>query len=85
MKQRHIDWVWFWLILATPGIALAHCDVPCGIYSPWIMTLAAKTVWTMVKKMLDLKVPGDGASDKEYTEHHNTVLKSHYLLEGSVA
>ena len=70
-----INWVWFWLVLLTPGIALAHCDVPCGIYSPWIATLAAKTVWTMVKKMLDLKQPGDHASDVDVTAYHNTVMR----------
>ena len=32
----------------------AHCDVPCGIYDPHLAAVAAKTVYTMVKKASDL-------------------------------
>lgn len=32
-------------------IAHAHCDVPCGIYDPHDMQLAAKTVHKMVEKI----------------------------------
>ena len=70
-----IDWLWFALVFLTPGIAFAHCDIPCGIYSPWIATLAAKTVWTMVKKMLDLKTPADHAPDAEIHAYHNTISR----------
>ena len=70
-----INWLWFWLVLLTPGIAFAHCDIPCGIYSPWIATLASKTVWTMVTKMLALKTPADNAPDAEIHAYHNTVSR----------
>ena len=70
--KRMIDWVSFWLVLLTPTLAFAHCDIPCGIYSPWIATLAAKTVWTMVKKILDLKQPAAGA---ETIAYHNTLSR----------
>ena len=74
MRWR-IDWVSFGLVLLTPAIAFAHCDIPCGIYSPWIATLAARTVWTMVKKILDLKTPQDGASEVAFHAHHNTIAR----------
>lgn len=69
-----IDWVSFWLVLLTPALAFAHCDIPCGIYSPWIATLAAKTVWTMIKKILDLKTPQDGP-EIDFHNHHNTIAR----------
>lgn len=40
--------------------ALAHCDIPCGIYDPYAAKLAAKTVLTMVQKINEL--PQENAS-----------------------
>ena len=59
------------------GIAplYAHCDVPCGIYDPHTAALAAKTVYTMVKKMTDLPVPGDGSKPSEVLEYRNTIVR----------
>lgn len=34
--------------------ALAHCDIPCGIYDPHSAQLAAKTMLTMVQKINEL-------------------------------
>lgn len=70
-----IDWLWFAFILLTPGIAFAHCDIPCGIYSPWIATLAAKTVLTMVQKIKALARPGASAPDADALAYHNTLSR----------
>src|SRR3989338_434289 len=45
----------------------AHCDVPCGIYDPHTAALAAKTVYTMVKKMTALP--------KDKLEYRNTIVR----------
>ena len=52
----------------------AHCDVPCGIYDPHGAAIAAKTVWTMCKKVTDLP--------KEDTlEYRNTVVRMVHTKE----
>ncbi len=51
----------------------AHCDVPCGIYDPHQAAVAAKTVFTMDKKLTELPTPG--ASAQEQLEHRNTVVR----------
>lgn len=61
------------LLCIEPGYA--HCDVPCGIYDPHTAAIAAKTVFTMVKKVTDLKAPGSSASPEEVLEHRNTVIR----------
>ena len=45
----------------------AHCDVPCGIYDPSGAKIAAKTVKTMVSKILDLEKNKESISFTEYT------------------
>lgn len=67
-------WFWFLAVLLLPSIAYAHCDIPCGIYSPEAALLAAKTVWTLVKKMMDLKVPAN-ASTVEVETFENTISR----------
>ncbi len=67
-------WFWFLAVLLLPAIAYAHCDIPCGIYSPEAALLAAKTVWTMVKKIMDLKVPSNAGS-AEVEMFQNTVSR----------
>ena len=59
------------------GIELlhAHCDVPCGIYDPHLAGVAAKTVYTMVKKIADLPTPDPKASPSEVLEYRNTVIR----------
>lgn len=68
-------WLWFFAILLVPSVAYAHCDIPCGIYSPEAALLAAKTVWTLVKKILDLKAPASGASPAEVDAFENTISR----------
>lgn len=53
----------------------AHCDVPCGIYDPHTAAIAAKTVYTMCKKVTDLPTPPSGASAQESLEHRNTIIR----------
>ena len=67
-------WFWFLAILLVPSIAYAHCDVPCGIYSPEAALLAAKTVWTLVKKIMDLKVPSN-SNPAEVNAFQNTISR----------
>ncbi len=62
----------FLAMLLVPSIAYAHCDVPCGVYSPEAALLAAQTVWVLVKKILDLKVPAPGAAQAEVDAFQNT-------------
>ena len=51
----------------------AHCDVPCGIYDPHLAAVAAKTVYTMNKKLTEL--PAAGSSPQEQLEHRNTIVR----------
>ena len=43
----------------------AHCDIPCGIYTPEPALTAAKTVIKMVEKIQELKPPGFPVLDIE--------------------
>src|SRR6266545_4295692 len=52
--------------LAPPSVALAHCDIPCGIYDPHMAQIAALTVIRMVQLIEGLAKPGDGASKEEW-------------------
>jgi len=51
-----------------PGIAQAHCDIPCGIYDPIAAKIAAQTVQKMVLRIQALEAPagGDGAAMVDY-------------------
>lgn len=42
-------------LLPFYGDVLAHCDIPCGIYSLEVAKIAAKTVKTMSEKIQDSK------------------------------
>ncbi len=39
--------------------ALAHCDIPCGIYEPVIAKIAAKTVLRMCLQLKEIPLPDD--------------------------
>lgn len=43
--------------IASPATVEAHCDIPCGIYTPNPAQVAAQTVEKMVQKLLELKTP----------------------------
>ena len=55
--------------------AQAHCDVPCGIYDPSTAQIAAKTVYTLTKKIIELPVPAAGAKPEEQRAFANTVTR----------
>lgn len=46
-------------------IAYAHCDIPCGIYDPHQMQLAAHTVIRMTSMINDLKISSENPSFEE--------------------
>lgn len=66
---------WFLAIMLLPSVAYAHCDIPCGIYSVEAVLLGAKTVWTMVKKITDLRHPAPNAPQAEVDAFENTVSR----------
>ena len=51
---------------APPREALAHCDIPCGIYDPHMAQLAALTVVRMVQLIQGLEKPDGGARKEEW-------------------
>ena len=69
MFTRFVDWCF----RIEP--VYAHCDVPCGIYDPHQAAIAAKTVYTMTKKLTELPTPGPSAAPSEALEHRNTIVR----------
>lgn len=54
----------------------AHCDIPCGIYTPEPAQTAALTVVRMMEKLSEAHIPEDEKSeDIDYTKHHNDVVR----------
>ena len=51
---------------APPREALAHCDIPCGIYDPHAAQIAALTTVRMVQLIQGLQQPGQNASKEEW-------------------
>lgn len=41
--------------LLPTEIAFAHCDIPCGIYDPYVMQRAAHTILRMTQLLADTK------------------------------
>jgi nickel superoxide dismutase len=56
-------------------IAYAHCDIPCGIYDPYILQRAAHTVVRMTQLLTDLK------SDDQKREAHDIARITHVKEE----
>ena len=52
--------------------ALAHCDIPCGIYDPIAAKIAAQTVQKMVLRMQNLEHPGPGSDMDAHRAFANT-------------
>ncbi len=57
-----------------PGIAQAHCDIPCGIYDPIAAQIAAQTVQKMVLRIQALERP-DGSDAAAYQDYVNKVAR----------
>lgn len=81
----------FLINLLPVKTALAHCDIPCGIYDPHGAQLAAETVLTMVQKIkeLDSSSPpqNDNLNDRnsfvrmvDVKEHHAEICKREVLI-----
>lgn len=50
----------------------AHCDVPCGVYDPNTAQTAAKTVYSLTKKIIDLAPP---TKPEEVRAYENSVTR----------
>lgn len=61
-------------------VAHAHCDVPCGIYDPAPMQIAAKTVLVMVQKIKALEKPEKGERD-EWLNYKNNLTRMIWTKE----
>ena len=57
----------------------AHCDIPCGIYTPEPALTAAKTVAKMVEKIQAL--PADGSAEKILQARNSFVRMVHVKEE----
>ena len=56
-------------------VALAHCDIPCGIYDPHHAQMAAHTVIRMNLLINDLKKPASGSKPEEIQEYGNKLAR----------
>ncbi|MEK9147368.1 MAG: superoxide dismutase, Ni [Patescibacteria group bacterium] len=59
----------------APKIALAHCDIPCGIYTIEPAITAAKTVIKMTQKLKDLNPPKNNENKQEVLEFLTSVSR----------
>jgi nickel superoxide dismutase len=57
--------------------AFTHCDIPCGIYDPFVMQRAAHTVIRMTQLLSDLK------RENEIKAEHNVARMTHVKEEHS--
>ncbi len=60
--------------------ASAHCDVPCGIYDPKAMQIAAATVLVMVQKINSLEKP-EKEDKKEWLNYKNGLTRMIWTKE----
>ncbi len=60
--------------------ASAHCDVPCGIYDPSAMQIAAKTVLVMVQKINSLEKPEKGEKEN-WLNYKNSLTRMIWTKE----
>ncbi len=58
-----------------PGIAQAHCDIPCGIYDPVAAKIAAQTVQKMVLRIQALERPGADGDAAAFLEYANKLAR----------
>lgn len=55
-------------------IAEAHCDAPCGVYDPSSARIGAEAVFSLTKKILDLKKP-EGGDAQAMAAYANTLTR----------
>lgn len=62
-------------------IAFAHCDIPCGIYDPYVLQRAAHTIIRMTELLSEIKQDDDLKSDHTIArithvkESHSNILE----------
>src|SRR5687767_3723105 len=62
-----------WLIKLLPSKTIyAHCDIPCGIYDPHNLQMAAHTVIRMTQMIQELE---DGEDLKKFTHQMARLVK----------
>ncbi len=65
--------------------AYAHCDIPCGIYDPYVVQRAAHTVIRMTQLLTDLKRddPSANSGQAETKAEHDIARLTHVKEEHS--
>lgn len=58
-----------------PQQALAHCDIPCGIYDPYAAQLAALTVIRMFQLIEGLQEPDSNASKEQRDAYMHSLAR----------
>jgi len=53
----------YFLTLLPQKTAYAHCDIPCGIYDPYVVQRAAHTIIRMIELLSEVKQDDDLKSD----------------------
>ncbi len=61
--------------VAAPAVAEAHCDIPCGIYDPHHMQIAALTVVRMHQLIEALERPGADAPIEARNKAGNSIVR----------
>ncbi len=61
--------------IKRPKEVHAHCDIPCGIYTPNAAQVAAQTVEKMVQKLLELKAPDVHENQQAMLAYHNSATR----------
>ena len=61
--------------IAAPGVAEAHCDIPCGIYDPHYAQIAALTIIRMNQLIDALERPGADAPIADRNKAGNSIIR----------
>ncbi len=64
--------------LSAPDVALAHCDIPCGIYDPHYAQIAALSVLRMNQLSDALELAPDLKNKPDQAKYHNSMVR--YIL-----
>ena len=70
-----------YLKLFPSKIAYAHCDIPCGIYDPYVMQRAAHTIIRMTQLLSEIKQDDDLTSDHAIARMTNVKEEHSDILE----
>ena len=65
----------------TEQIAYAHCDIPCGIYDPYVAQRAAHTIIRMTQLLSEIKQDDDLKSDHSIARMTHVKEEHSDLLE----